>query len=73
MDAKTVFLIENFEKEIYMEQHEDFVIHGEENWVCKLDKFVYGLKQAPMQYYENFDSLIPSIDFEVNESDMHLL
>ena len=28
-----------------MEQSEDFVIQGQENKICKLDKSFYGLKQ----------------------------
>jgi len=30
-----------------MEQSKDFVIHRQENNVCKLDKSMYSLKQAP--------------------------
>ena len=37
MDVKTVFLNDNLEEEIYMEQPEDFIVHGQETKVCKLD------------------------------------
>jgi len=30
-----------------MEQPEGFVIHGQENKVCKLDRSIYFLKHAP--------------------------
>ena len=43
MDVKTAFLNE----EIYMDQPEGFVEHGQESKVCKLTKSLYGLKQAP--------------------------
>ena len=69
MDVKTAFLNAELEKEIYMDQPEGFVIHGQENKVCKLDKYLYDLKQAPKQWHENFDNLIISNGFKVNESD----
>jgi hypothetical protein len=44
MDVKTKFLNGDLEEEIYMEQPVVFVIYGQENKVCKLDKCLYGLK-----------------------------
>lgn len=32
-----------------MDQPEGFVIHGQENKVCTLDQYIYGLKQVPKQ------------------------
>jgi len=42
-DVTTLFLNGELEEEIYMEQLEGFVIHGQETTVCKLDKSVYCL------------------------------
>ena len=47
MDVKTVFLNGNLDEEIYMEQPEGFIVHGQEKKVCRLVKSLYGLKQAP--------------------------
>jgi hypothetical protein len=44
MNLKVAFLSGELEEEIYMEQPESFVIHGQENKVCKLDNSLYGLK-----------------------------
>lgn len=44
MDFKTFFLNGDLKKEIYMDQLEGVVIHGQENKVCKLYKYMYGLK-----------------------------
>lgn len=44
MDVKTAFLNGELEEEIYMEQHEGFVAHGQEKKVCELVKSLYGLK-----------------------------
>ena len=47
MDVKTTFLYGELEEKIYMEQPDGFIVHGEENKVCRLIKSLYGLKQAP--------------------------
>ena len=49
IDVKTVFLNGDLDEEIYMDQPEEFVKHGQESKVCKLTKSLYGLKQAPKQ------------------------
>ncbi|XP_058725901.1 glycerophosphodiester phosphodiesterase GDPDL7-like [Vicia villosa] len=52
-----------------MDQPEGFVIHGQENKICKLDKSIYVLKQAPKKWHEKFDNLMISNGYKVNESD----
>ena len=46
MDVKTAFLNGELEEEIYMEQPSGFEVAGEEHKVCKLQRSIYGLKQA---------------------------
>ena len=58
MDVKTPFLHGDLEEEIYMEQPEGFKVNGKENFVCKLRKSLYGLKQALRQWYKNFESVM---------------
>lgn len=41
--------------------------HGQESMLCKLDKFLYGLKESHKQWHERFDNLIISNGFKVNE------
>ncbi|KAL2243593.1 UNVERIFIED_CONTAM: Retrovirus-related Pol polyprotein from transposon TNT 1-94 [Sesamum indicum] len=69
MDVKTAFLYGELEEEIYMDQPEGFVAHGNEHKVCKLVKSLYGLKQAPKQWHEKFDKTILAFGFTVNEND----
>jgi hypothetical protein len=44
MDAKTTFLHGDLEEDIYMTQPEHYVVKGKSKLVCKLKKFLYGLK-----------------------------
>ena len=58
LDVKTVFLHGELEEEIYMDQPEGFVVPGKENYVYKLKRSLYGLKQSPRQWYKRFDSFM---------------
>ena len=53
MDVNTTFLHVD-QKKIYMEQPEGFKVDGKENFVCKLRKNLYGLNEAPRQWYKKF-------------------
>ncbi|ELR16165.1 polyprotein [Acanthamoeba castellanii str. Neff] len=53
MDVTTVFLHTNINKEIYVCQHEGFVDTEHPNWVCRLNKSLYSLKQAPLLFLWN--------------------
>ena len=63
MYVKTAFLNGNLEEEIYMDQLEGFIILVQENKICKLNKSLYGLTQAPKQWHEKFDNLVVSHGF----------
>ena len=52
MDVKTTFLHGDLEEEIYITQPDGFKVAGKENWVCKLNKSLYGLKQSLRQWYK---------------------
>ena len=46
VDVTTAFLNGNLEEEVYMSQPKGFVKKGKEQYVCKLKKSIYGLKQS---------------------------
>ena len=50
-----------------MDQPEGFVDPGQESKVCKLTKSPYGLKQAPKQWHEKFDSCMTENGYKSNE------
>lgn len=43
-----------------MVQPEGFEETGNENMICKLQKFIYGFKQASHQWYLKFDKVVTS-------------
>ena len=69
MDVKMTFLNGNLEEEVYMIQPEGFSSNEGEHLVCKLNKSIYGLKQASRQWYLKFHEVIASFGFEENIMD----
>ena len=66
MDVKMTFLNGHLDEEVYMKQPEGFSSTKGEHLVCKLNKSIYGLKQASRQWYLKFHDVITSFDFEEN-------
>jgi hypothetical protein len=64
LDVKTAFLHGDLEEEIYMDQPKGFIEPGKENFVCKLKKSLYSLKQSPRQWYKKFDSFMIANGFK---------
>ncbi|KAG8495920.1 hypothetical protein CXB51_007502 [Gossypium anomalum] len=58
LDVKTAFLHGDLEEQIYITQPDGFKVAGKENWVCKLTKSLYGLKQSPRHWYKRFDQFM---------------
>ncbi|KAL0440256.1 UNVERIFIED_CONTAM: Retrovirus-related Pol polyprotein from transposon RE2 [Sesamum latifolium] len=69
MNVKTAFLNSFVEEEIYMDQPEGFTTVGEEQNVCRLQRSIYGLKQASRSWNTRFDEVIWGYDFIKNEYD----
>jgi hypothetical protein len=63
MDVKTAFLNGDLEEDIYMVQPEGFIVKGKETWVCKLNKSLYGLKQASRAWYQKMDQALQNLEF----------
>ncbi|KAK8936658.1 hypothetical protein KSP39_PZI012187 [Platanthera zijinensis] len=69
MDVKTAFLNGELDEEIYMAQLEGYVHKDLREKVCKLDKSIYGLKQAPKMWHMKFDQVVKNIGFQSSLSD----
>ena len=63
MDVKTAFLNGSLEETIYMVQPEGFIAKGQEKKVCKLQKSIYGLKQASRSWNLRFDQAVKLFGF----------
>jgi hypothetical protein len=64
LDVKTAFLHGDLEGEIYIDQLEGFIEPGKKNFICKLKKSLYSLKQSPRQWYKKFDSFMIANGFK---------
>ena len=62
MDVKTAFLNGYIEEDIFMEQPKGFESEDSSK-VCKLNRSIYGLKQALRSWNYRFDEAIRSYDF----------
>ena len=69
MDVKTAFLNGYLEEDVYMTQPEGFIFANDVNKVCKLQKSIYGLKQASRSWNIHFDEIIKEFDFIKNLDD----
>ncbi|RDX71255.1 hypothetical protein CR513_49421, partial [Mucuna pruriens] len=69
MNIKTAFLNGDIDETIYMMHPKNFVSNEYKSMVCKLKKFIYGLKQASRQWYHKFHQVITSYGFEKNVVD----
>ena len=70
MDVKTTFLNGYLEEDIYMEQPMGFTSDDGDHRVCKLQRSIYGLKQASQSWNHHFDEAIKSFDFIKNEEEL---
>ena len=72
MDVKTMFLNGIIEEEVYIEQPEGFKIFNSESHVCRLERALYWLKQAPRAWYTQIDNYFTGLGFTKSEADENL-
>lgn len=63
LDVKTAFLHGELEEPIYMTQPQGYFVKGKEDYVCKLKKSLYGLKQSSRLWYKRFDKFMLSLGY----------
>ena len=69
MDAKTAFLNGNLSEDVYMIQPEGFFDPKNARKLCKLQKSIYGLKQASRSWNIRFDEVVKGFGFIKNENE----
>jgi len=64
MDVKSVFLNDELERDVYVNQPPGFIKEGKEHKVLKLHKILYGLWQGPREWNIKLDRTLISLGFE---------
>ena len=62
MDVHNAFLHGDLEEHIYMKPPPGFVLPSP-NMVCKLNKSLYGLRQAPRQWYFKLATALQAVSY----------
>lgn len=74
LDVKNAFLNEILDKPIFMAQPPGFIDPRHLDHVCRLKKAMYGLLQAPLAWFQRFNSFLFSLGFvqsRVDSSPFH--
>nr|GEX61085.1 retrovirus-related Pol polyprotein from transposon TNT 1-94 [Tanacetum cinerariifolium] len=63
IDAKSAFLNGKLKEEVYVKQPHGFESSEFPDYACKLDKILYGIKQAPRTWYETLSTFLIQNEF----------
>ena len=72
MDVKSIFLNGTIKEEVYIDQLLNFEDHKFPNHVYKLNKALYGIKQAPRAWYERLSKFLIKNSFKRENMDTTL-
>lgn len=72
MDVNNAFLNGTFNEEVHMVQPLSFIHQTHPNYVCKLHKYLYGLKQASQAWYNELYSFVGTYSFIKSKYDPSL-
>ncbi|MBW0461124.1 hypothetical protein O181_000839 [Austropuccinia psidii MF-1] len=71
-DVETAFLHGSMDAVIYVKQVKGYEQAGKEDWVWRLNKSLYGTKQAPRMWKEKFTDVLNTLGFYSSPSDKSL-
>eukprot|EP00253_Pinus_taeda_P019353 PITA_19353 len=72
INVKSAFLNGELEEEVYIEQPEGFLLSKKEDYVCRLKKALYGIKQDPRAWYAHLDGYLRQHGFKKGIVDSNL-
>lgn len=72
LDIQNAFLHGFLEEDVYMRQPPGYEDRHYPNYVCKLDKAIYGLKQAPWAWYSRLSAKLLQLGFVASKGDTSL-
>jgi histone deacetylase 1/2 len=73
LDVQNAFLHGLLEEEVYMKQPPGYKDKSKPNYLCKLDRSLYGLKQALRAWYSRLCAKLQSLGFVPSKADTSLL
>ncbi|KAG4038241.1 hypothetical protein PC123_g26197 [Phytophthora cactorum] len=68
MDVKTAFLNGSLDKDIYMVQPDGYKDEEHPDYVCQLQRSLYGLKQSPRMWNQTIDNFMLELGFKKCEA-----
>jgi hypothetical protein len=72
IDIKSYFLNGYLKEEVYMEHPEGFQLSNNPDFVCKMKKSLYGLKQATCSWYHILDTYLQDKGFKTGTIDNNI-
>jgi hypothetical protein len=72
LDVQNVFLHGILEEDVYMKQPPGYEDKLMPHHICKLDKAIYGLKQAPWAWYSRLSEKLLQLGFHASKADLSL-
>ncbi|KAM1747643.1 hypothetical protein ACFX12_008735 [Malus domestica] len=72
LDVKNAFLHGFLDEEVYMSQPQGFIDPAHPEFVCKLDRSLYGLKQASRAWNDRFSRFLLTLGFKSPYADSSL-
>lgn len=69
LDIKTAYLYGVLEEEVYMRQPPGCTVPGKEDYVCRLNRSIYGLRQSARCWHKRLHDVLTNLKFKQSSAD----